>query len=97
MVRMTDDTARLVERAESPRDALRRLVAGYPKRTAIDRHLYLYVTAGGASSDMTVIARRWPKHDSTTGKGPPDRDGAGCPAERGSRSGVAGFQHELCS
>lgn len=49
MTRMTDDVAQMVDRAEGPRDALRRLVAGYLKRTASDRHLYLYVTAGGAS------------------------------------------------
>jgi AcrR family transcriptional regulator len=51
MSRMTDDVAQLVDRAEGPRDALRRLVAGYLNRAASDRHLYLYVTAGGASED----------------------------------------------
>ena len=50
-VRMANHVSRLVERAASPRDALRRLVGGYLGRAASDRHLYLYVTAGGASED----------------------------------------------
>jgi len=50
-VRMADDISRLVEHVAGPRDALRRLVGGYLERAASDRHLYLYVTAGGASND----------------------------------------------
>jgi len=49
--RMAHDVAQLVGGASGPRDALRRLVAGYLDRAASDRHLYLYVTAGGASEE----------------------------------------------
>jgi AcrR family transcriptional regulator len=49
--RMAEQVARLVEGAEGPRDALERLVGGYLEHAADDRHLYLYVTAGGASED----------------------------------------------
>ena len=49
--RMADHVTRLVAEASSPRDALRRLVGGYLDNAARDRHLYLYVTAGGASED----------------------------------------------
>lgn len=50
-VRMADHVTRLVAEATSPPDALRRLVGGYLHNAARDRHLYLYVTAGGASDD----------------------------------------------
>jgi AcrR family transcriptional regulator len=49
--RMADDVARLVASAATPRDGLRSLVGGYLRHAAADRHLYLYVTAGGASDD----------------------------------------------
>lgn len=49
--RMADGVARLVEQAPAPRDALRRLVGGYLGHAADDRHLYLYVTAGGTGED----------------------------------------------
>jgi len=49
--RMADAMTALVAGATGPRDALRRLVGGYFERAAADRHLYLYVTAGGTSED----------------------------------------------
>jgi AcrR family transcriptional regulator len=49
--RMADYVQRLVERAASPHDSLRRLVRGYLEVAARDRHLYLFVTAGGARDD----------------------------------------------
>lgn len=49
--RMTEAVTQLVERATQPRDALYRLVAGYLGQAASERHLYLYITAGGASED----------------------------------------------
>ena len=49
--RMADDVARLVATASTPLDGLRSLVGGYLRHAARDRHLYLYVTAGGASDD----------------------------------------------
>ncbi len=49
--RMTEAVTRLVERATGPRDALHRLVSGYLAEAARERHLYLYITAGGASEE----------------------------------------------
>lgn len=49
--RMADHVTRLVAQATSAPDALRLLVGGYLDNAARDRHLYLYVTAGGASED----------------------------------------------
>jgi AcrR family transcriptional regulator len=49
--RMAEQVTRLVERAAGPRDALQCLVGGYLTHAADDRHLYLYVTAGGTSED----------------------------------------------
>src|SRR5512139_3925053 len=47
--RMAEEMARLAAGATGPRDSLRRLVGGYLELAATERHLYLYVTAGGAS------------------------------------------------
>lgn len=49
--RMADAMTRLVADAAGPRDALRRLVGAYLEGAAAERHLYLYVTAGGTSED----------------------------------------------
>ena len=49
--RMADAMTKLVEDAAGPRDALRRLVGAYLEGAAAERHLYLYVTAGGTSED----------------------------------------------
>jgi AcrR family transcriptional regulator len=49
--RTADAMARLAAEAAGPRDSLRRLVSGYLEFAAAERHLYLYVTAGGASED----------------------------------------------
>ncbi len=49
--RMSEGVAQLVARAPGPLEALRRLVAGYLDYAAKDRHLYLYVTAGGPGDD----------------------------------------------
>lgn len=51
MVRMADDAGRLVALAPTAREALRRLVGSYLNHAADDRHLYLYVTAGGSGDD----------------------------------------------
>jgi AcrR family transcriptional regulator len=52
--RMAEQVAHRIERADGPRDALERLVGGYLEHAAEDRHLYLYVTAGGASEDRVA-------------------------------------------
>jgi len=49
--RMAEEMARLAAAAGGPRDSLRRLVGSYLELAAAERHLYLYVTAGGASED----------------------------------------------
>jgi len=49
--RMAEQVTRMVARAAGPRDALQRLVSGYLAHAADERHLYLYVTAGGASEE----------------------------------------------
>jgi AcrR family transcriptional regulator len=49
--RMAEATTRLVAQASSPREGLRNLIAGYLDLAARDRHLYLYVTAGGTGDD----------------------------------------------
>jgi len=49
--RMAARATRLVAQATAPRDALHRLVRSYLSLAGEDRHLYLYVTAGGASED----------------------------------------------
>jgi AcrR family transcriptional regulator len=49
--RMADHAAQLVAQASSPRDSLRGLVRGYLDNAARERHLYLFVTAGGARDD----------------------------------------------
>ncbi len=49
--RMSEQVRRRVARARDPEDGLRLLVRGYLEIAARERHLYLYVTAGGASED----------------------------------------------
>ena len=49
--RMAESVSRLVARASSPRAGLRNLVAGYLDLAAREKHLYLYVTAGGTRED----------------------------------------------
>jgi len=49
--RMAANATASVAQATAPRDALRRLVQSYLALAAEERHLYLYVTAGGASED----------------------------------------------
>ena len=50
-VRMTESLQGLVAHASAPRDQLRNLVAGYFDLAARERHLYLFVTAGGSRDD----------------------------------------------
>lgn len=50
-VRIAESSARLVAQASGPREGLRNLVAGYLELADRDRHLYLFVTAGGARDD----------------------------------------------
>ena len=49
--RMAARVAELVAQAAGPQDTLRKLVAGYLKHAAEERHLYLYVSAGGPGDD----------------------------------------------
>ena len=49
--RMAESVSRLVARASSPRAGLRNLVAGYLDLAAREKHLYLFVTAGGTRED----------------------------------------------
>jgi AcrR family transcriptional regulator len=51
VARMTTEVTSLVAAASSGRDRLRALVGGYLEFAALDRHIYLYVTAGGRSDD----------------------------------------------
>jgi AcrR family transcriptional regulator len=48
---MADEIARSVAAATGPRDGFRRLVGAYLEVAAREQALYLYVAAGGASSD----------------------------------------------
>ena len=50
-VRMSESLSQLVAEAPAPREGLRNLVAGYLQLAARERHLYLFVTAGGARED----------------------------------------------
>jgi AcrR family transcriptional regulator len=50
-LRMADSVAQMIAKAAAPREGLRNLVAGYLDLAARDRHLYLFVTAGGSSDD----------------------------------------------
>lgn len=50
-IRMAEATTSLVAQASTPQEGLRNLVAGYLDLAARDRHLYLYVTAGGVADD----------------------------------------------
>lgn len=54
--RMTGEVTALIGHASSPRDALRALVGGYLELAALDRNLYLFVTAGGRSDDRVQQA-----------------------------------------
>jgi AcrR family transcriptional regulator len=49
--RMAEAVSGLVAEAAIPREALRNLVRGYLDLATRDRHLYLFVTAGGARDD----------------------------------------------
>lgn len=49
--RMAESIAKLVGQSAVPRQGLRNLVAGYLDLAARDRHLYLFVTAGGTRDD----------------------------------------------
>ncbi len=49
--RMAESMTRLVAQSAAPRDGLRNLVGGYLELAAADRHLYLFVTAGGTGED----------------------------------------------
>jgi AcrR family transcriptional regulator len=49
--RVTAELAQSVVGAATPREALRRLLHGYLEHASRDRHLYLFVTAGGAAED----------------------------------------------
>ena len=50
-VRMAESVGQLVAQASAPREGLRNLVAGYLDLASRDRHLYLFVTAGGSRDD----------------------------------------------
>ena len=50
-VRMAESITSLVAQASAPRQGLRNLVAGYFDFAARERHLYLFVTAGGTRDD----------------------------------------------
>jgi AcrR family transcriptional regulator len=50
-LRMSQSIQDLVTTASGPRQGLRSLVAGYLDLAARDRHLYLFVTAGGTRDD----------------------------------------------
>jgi AcrR family transcriptional regulator len=49
--RMAAAVTQLVAGSGGGRDAVEQLVRGYLEHAAVDRHLYLYVTAGSASQD----------------------------------------------
>jgi AcrR family transcriptional regulator len=49
--RMAQATTQLVSKAGTPHEGLRNLIAAYLRLAAKDRHLYLFVTAGGNSDD----------------------------------------------
>ncbi len=49
--RMSASVAHLVAQASAPRLGLRNLVAGYLELAAREKHLYLFVTAGGTRED----------------------------------------------
>lgn len=51
VTRMTTEVTALVAAASGPRRRLHELVAGYLRCAGLDRHLYLYVTAGGHGDD----------------------------------------------
>jgi AcrR family transcriptional regulator len=51
VARMTNEVTAMVAAASGGRARMRALVRGYLQLAALDRHLYLYVTAGGRSDD----------------------------------------------
>ena len=55
--RMAESVSRLVARASSPRAGLRNLVAGYLDLAAREKHLYLFVTAGGTGVMLNSTLR----------------------------------------
>jgi len=56
VARMTAEVTTMVAQASGGRERLRTLVGGYLHFAALDRHLYLYVTAGGRSDDRVQQA-----------------------------------------
>lgn len=50
-IRMAESMSELVARASGPREGLAQLVTGYLELATRDRHLYLFVTAGGTRED----------------------------------------------
>ena len=50
-LRMSERIATLIAQARTPREGLRALVAAYIDLAAEERHLYLFVTAGGTRDD----------------------------------------------
>jgi AcrR family transcriptional regulator len=55
-MRMAESVTGLVAQASAPHEGLRSLVAGYLDFAARDRHLYLFVTAGGTRDDRVQQA-----------------------------------------
>jgi AcrR family transcriptional regulator len=51
VTRMTAEVSAMVAQADTPRARLARLVGGYLQSASLDRHIYLFVTAGGRSDD----------------------------------------------
>lgn len=56
VARMTGEVTGQIAPNATPRDALHTLVGGYLQAASRDRHLYLYVTAGGSSNDRVQQA-----------------------------------------
>ncbi len=54
--RMSQEVSALVAQATAPREGLRNLIAGYLNLATKDRHLYLFVTAGGSGNDRVQQA-----------------------------------------
>jgi AcrR family transcriptional regulator len=56
ITRMTAAVTGLVTSARGPQERTRSLVLGYLQQAAVDRHVYLYVTAGGRGDDRVQQA-----------------------------------------
>ena len=54
--RMAESVSQLVAQAAAPREGLRNLVAGYLDLATREKHLYLFVTAGGTGEDRVQQA-----------------------------------------